>query len=188
MRLVAGLGNPGIEYQFTPHNLGFLVVDRLAEAAGVRIDRPEGQALVGLAELEGQRVMLAKPFTYVNLSGLAIQDLLQRTGEDAGSLIVILDDLALPRGFVRIRPRGSSGGHNGLKSIIGALGTQDFVRVRLGYARRKPHEDAVRHVLRRFRKSELKAVDEQLDLAADAVRTILREGVAKAMSVFNRRA
>lgn len=114
MRLIVGLGNPGIEYQFTPHNLGFLVVDRLAEAAQARVERPEGKSLIGFGDLEGQRVMFVKPLTYMNLSGIAVRDILERAGETPESLLVIVDDLALPRGTIRIRPRGSSGGHNGL--------------------------------------------------------------------------
>ncbi len=187
MRLIVGLGNPGIEYQFTPHNLGFLVVDRLAEASQARVERPEGESLIGFGELEGQRVMFVKPLTYMNLSGIAVRDILERTEEPPDSLLVIVDDLALPRGTIRIRPRGSAGGHNGLKSVIGALGTEEFTRVRLGIARDDPGSDAARHVLRQFRRAELKLIDEQLDLAADAVRMILREGVEKAMSAFNRR-
>ncbi len=187
MRLIVGLGNPGIEYQFTPHNLGFLVVDRLADIAGVRIERPEGRALVGRGELEGQPVMLAKPITYMNLSGLAVRDLLERTGETPASLIVISDELDLPPGTLRIRTGGSAGSHKGLMSIIGAVGAEDFVRVRLGIARDDPRQDATGHVLRQFRRSELKLVDEQLDRAVEAVRTILRDGPEKAMSLFNRR-
>ncbi len=186
MRLIVGLGNPGIEYQFTPHNLGFLVVDRLADEAQVRVERPEARCLIGRAELEGQPVVLAKPLTYMNLSGLAVRDLLERFGLEAAALVVVYDDLALPAGSLRVRCRGSDGGHNGVASIIGALGSEDIVRVRMGiapdYAR-----DAAQFVLRQFRRSELKQVEEQIGRAADAVRLILREGPDKAMNLFNRR-
>ncbi len=186
MRLIVGLGNPGIEYQFTPHNLGFLVVDRLAQEAGVRVERPEGRALLGPASLEGQQVALAKPLTYMNLSGLAVRDLLQRLELDAAALIIIYDDLALPAGSLRIRCRGRYGGNHGLASVIGALGTEEFVRVRLGIAPEHPREAAA-YVLRQFRRSELRQVEEQIGRAAQAVRFILREGPEKAMNQFNRR-
>jgi len=186
MRLIAGLGNPGIEYQFTPHNLGFLVIDRLAEQAGVTIDRPEGRALIGRCELEGQPVVLVKPLTYMNLSGLAVRDLLERLGLAPDALMVIYDDLALPAGSLRVRQRGSSGGNRGLQSIINALGAEEFVRVRLGIAPDHPR-DAAEFVLRPFRRAELKQVDEQIENAAFAARFVLREGPEKAMSRFNRR-
>lgn len=187
MRLIVGLGNPGIEYQFTPHNLGFLVVDRLAEGAQVRVERPEARSLLAPAQIEGQPVVLAKPLTYMNLSGLAVRDLLERLELDPGGLLVISDDLALPQGSLRVRRQGSAGGHHGLESIIGALGTEEFARVRLGIAPEHPVADAVEYVLRPFRRAELKLVDEQIEHAADAVRCIVRDGVEKAMNLFNRR-
>ncbi len=187
MRVIVGLGNPGIEYQFTPHNLGFLVVDRLAEQAQVRVERPEARCLLAQATLEGQPVVLAKPLTYMNLSGLAVRELLRRLDLDAGALVVISDDLALPQGALRIRCRGSAGGNRGLDSMIGALGTQEFLRVRLGIAPEQRRGDAAEFVLRPFRRSELKRIDEQIDRAAEAVRLILREGPEKAMTQFNRR-
>ena len=186
MRLIVGLGNPGIEYQFTPHNLGFLVLDRLAEEARVRIERPEGRSLVAKTELEGQPVLLVKPLTYMNLSGLAVRELLQRLELGPEALLVIYDELALPEGTLRIRMRGSDGGHNGVASIIGALGTEEFLRVRMGIAPDHPR-DAAQYVLRQFRKSELPKIDEQITRAADAVRLILKEGPEKAMTQFNRR-
>ena len=186
MRLIVGLGNPGIEYQFTPHNLGFLVVDRLAEEAQVRVERPEARCLIAHARLEGQDVVLAKPLTYMNLSGLAVRDLLERQEADPAALLVIYDELALPQGTLRVRERGSDGGHNGVASIIGALSTDEFLRVRLGIAP-EHRRDAAQYVLRQFRRSELKQVEEQITRAADAVRMILREGPARAMNEFNRR-
>ncbi len=187
MRVIIGLGNPGIEYQFTRHNLGFLAVDRLAEAAGVRVERLEARSLIAPAELEGQQVILAKPQTYMNLSGVAVRELLEKMELDAGSLIVISDDFALPEGSLRVRVRGSAGSHNGLKSVIGALGTQEFVRVRLGVGPGHPLGDSADFVLRPFRRSELKPMDELIDHAAEAVRFLLREGPEKAMSRYNRR-
>jgi PTH1 family peptidyl-tRNA hydrolase len=186
MRLIVGLGNPGIEYQFTPHNLGFLVVDRLAEGAGVRVERPEARALLAHAQIEGVPVVLAKPLTYMNLSGLAVGDLLARLELDPGALLAISDDIALPRGTLRIRRRGGAGGHLGLESIIGALGTEEFARLRLGVGPDHPIADAAEYVLRPFRRADLKPVDEQIERAAEAVRVFLRDGLEKAMSLFNR--
>jgi PTH1 family peptidyl-tRNA hydrolase len=186
MRLIVGLGNPGIEYQFTPHNLGFLVVDRLAEVAGVRVERPEARSLLAHAEIEGAPVVLAKPLTYMNLSGLAVRDLLGRLELDPGALLVISDDIALPRGSLRIRRRGGAGGHLGLESVIGALGTEEFARLRLGVAPDHPIADAAEFVLRPFRRADLKPVDEQIERAAEAVGVFLRDGPEKAMSLFNR--
>ena len=187
MRVIIGLGNPGIEYQFTRHNLGFLVVDRLAEAARARVERPEARCLLAHAELEGQSVVLAKPLTYVNLSGLAVRELLQVLELTPEALVVVSDELSLPEGGLRIRPHGSAGGHHGLESIIGALGTQEFLRVRLGIGPEHPVNDASDFVLRPYRRSELKRVDEQVERAAEAVLLILREGLQKAMNRFNRR-
>src|SRR6202050_5021680 len=132
MHLIVGLGNPGIEYAWTPHNLGFLVVDKLAEQAGIRVTRPEAKSLVGLGQIAGHEVVLAKPQTMMNLSGLAVRELVARTDCRPSDVIVVCDDIALPWGMLRVRERGSAGGHNGLKSVIGALGTSEFVRVRLG--------------------------------------------------------
>ena len=128
--LVVGLGNPGEEYEFTPHNLGFLVVDRLAELNAVRVSRKENMSLVGLGSIRGKRVALAKPQTYMNVSGPAVRGLLDRYGLTAAGLVVVYDELDLPWGSVRVRPKGSAAGHNGIKSLIGSLGTSEFARVR----------------------------------------------------------
>src|SRR5580704_15074512 len=132
MRLIVGLGNPGTEYEWTPHNLGFLAVDGIAERAGIRINRPESKAYVGRGELAGQEVALAKPQTFMNLSGVAVRMLLERYELDPAQMIVLVDDVDLPWGSLRIRERGSAGTHNGLKSIVGSIGTQEFLRIRLG--------------------------------------------------------
>lgn len=187
MRVIVGLGNPGIEYQFTPHNLGFLVVDRLADIAQVRMERPEARCLLARAEFDGRPVLLAKPQTYMNLSGLAVRELLDRRELEPSALIIVSDDLDLPEGVLRVRCRGGAGGHHGLESVIGALGTQEFVRVRMGIAPGHPVADGSQFVLRQFRRSELGRVDEQVQRAADAVRLILNEGPEKAMNAVNRR-
>jgi PTH1 family peptidyl-tRNA hydrolase len=188
VKLIVGLGNPGYEYSLTPHNLGFMAVDRLAEECGVDISRREGQALVARSELEGVEVVLAKPQTFMNLSGLAVERLIARYEVPVRDLIVLVDEADLPFGALRIRQRGSAGSHNGMKSIIGALQSDDFVRVRMGIQPMdRPVEDRASYVLARFRKSELEAVADLVDRAAEAVRAILRGGTQKAMNLFNRR-
>ena len=188
MKLIVGLGNPGIEYQFTPHNLGFLVVDRLAEQSGVRVSNRQCRALTGKAVIAGREVLLAKPETYMNLSGMSVRELVQEHEIDPSrDLIVIYDELDLPLGTIRIRQRGSSAGHNGMESIIGALGSDEFIRMRLGIGPDHPVKDGARYVLGQFKKSQYAAVDEELDTAAEAVRMILSAGVAQAMNQFNRK-
>ena len=187
MRLIVGLGNPGPEYAWTPHNLGFLVVDRLAEMGRVRIERPEAKSYLGLGQLAGQDVVLAKPQTHMNLSGLAVRDLLSRFECQLGEMIVLYDDVALPWGMLRIRERGSAGGHNGLKSVIGALGTDQFPRVRMGVQPDHPVGDLAAYVLRPMRKAELEIAAEMIEEAAQAVEIILTDGGPRAMNRFNKR-
>ncbi len=187
MRLIVGLGNPGPEYAWTPHNLGFLVVDRLAELGGFRAERPEGRACIGRGQLAGQEVLLAKPQTYMNVSGLAVRALLSRFECDPAEMIVIYDDVALPWGMIRIRERGRAGGHNGLKSLIGTIGTDQFTRVRLGVQPEHAVGDLAAYVLRPMRKAELEIAAEMIEQAAGAVEVILTEGVPRAMNRFNRR-
>ncbi|MGA2077236.1 MAG: aminoacyl-tRNA hydrolase [Terriglobia bacterium] len=185
--MIAGLGNPGAEYQQTPHNLGFMAVDLLARECGVELAHREAQALTAVARLEGVEVLLAKPQTYMNLSGMAVARLLEKYGLEVSDLIVLVDDAALPLGSLRIRPRGSAGGHNGLKSIIGALDSSEFVRVRMGAGPDEPIGDMMSYVLGRFHRSDLETVSEMLSQACEAVHVILREGSQKAMNRFNRR-
>lgn len=182
-----GLGNPGYEYHLTPHNLGFMAVDRLAEECGVDVSRREGQALVARTELEGVAVVLAKPQTFMNLSGLAVERLIARCEISSRDLIVLVDEAELPFGTLRIRQRGSAGGHNGMKSILGALQSDEFIRVRMGVQPGHPVEDRATYVLSRFRKSDMDAVADLVDRAAEAVRLILRDGPQRAMNQFNRR-
>ena len=187
MKLIVGLGNPGIEYQFTPHNLGFLTIDRLADDIGVEVRNRNCRALTARAAIEEQQVLLAKPETYMNLSGMAVRELVGKYEADPGKdLIVVYDELDLPLGRIRIRQRGSSAGHNGMESIIGALGTQEFLRVRLGVGPDKKVGDGAKYLLSPFRKAQLKLLDEILDAASDAVRVILKDGPAVAMNRFNR--
>lgn len=187
MRLIVGLGNPGSEYEWSRHNLGFLLIDRLASETATAVKRRECRALVGAAIIEGERTRLVKPQTYMNLSGEAVSCLLARyeIEDSAKSLIVISDDLALPFGSIRLRARGSAGGHNGLKSIIAAIGTNEFIRLRIGIQPDHPVSEARSFVLDQIRKPQRVEVEEILARAADAVRAVLRDGIAKAMSLYN---
>ena len=187
MKMIVGLGNPGYEYHLTPHNLGFMAVDSLAEEWGLELTHYEAQALTASTRVDGLEVLLAKPQTYMNLSGMAVARLLAKYGLAVGDLIVLVDDADLPLGSLRVRPRGSAGGHKGLKSIIGALDSGDFVRVRMGISPQQPIADRVSYVLGRFREADLETVTEMLRQACEAVQVILREGSQKAMNRFNRR-
>jgi PTH1 family peptidyl-tRNA hydrolase len=187
MKLIVGLGNPGPEYVWTPHNLGFLAVDRLARTAGIRVERPEAKAYVGRGMLAGHEVLLAKPQTMMNLSGLAVRDLVERHELNPAELIVLFDEVDLPWGMIRIRERGVNSTHNGLNSIIGALGTDVFARVRLGVRPEHPVADRAAYVLHAMRKAELEIAAEMVEQAAEAVELILTEGVAGAMNRFNKR-
>jgi PTH1 family peptidyl-tRNA hydrolase len=182
-----GLGNPGSEYTWTPHNLGFLAVDAIGERARIRVQRPEAKSLVGLGELAGQRVALAKPHTMMNLSGLAVRDLLERFECGPEELVVLYDDVALPWGMLRVRERGSAGSHNGLKSIIGTIGSTEFPRVRMGIQPDHPVGDLAAYVLRPMRKPDMEIAAEMAGQAAEAVELIITRGIADAMNRFNRR-
>jgi len=189
VKLIVGLGNPGIEYQFTPHNLGFLAIDRIANDCGVEVRNRQCHALTARAVMASQQMLLAKPETFMNLSGLAVRELVEKYEiRPESDLIVIYDELDFPLGTIRIRQRGSSAGHNGMNSVIGALGTQEFLRIRLGIAPERKITDGVKFVLTPFRKSQLKKVDEVLEAAVEAVSIILKEGPAAAMNRFNRKA
>jgi peptidyl-tRNA hydrolase, PTH1 family len=187
MRLIVGLGNPGIEYAWTPHNLGFLVVDKLAEQAGIRVTRPESKSYVGMGNIAGHEVVLAKPQTMMNLSGLAVRELLTRSECGPSDVIVICDDIALPWGMLRVRERGTAGGHNGLKSVISALGTKEFPRVRLGVQPEEFRGELKEYVLRQIRRDEEDLAAEEIEQGAEAVKVIVAEGIASAMNRFNRR-
>ncbi|HEY1242166.1 MAG TPA: aminoacyl-tRNA hydrolase [Bryobacteraceae bacterium] len=188
MFLVAGLGNPGEEYANTPHNLGFLVVDRLAERHSIRVTRKDSKALVGTGEIDGHPVMLAKPQTYMNLSGTSLQPLMEKHAIEVDRLIVVYDELDLGWLALKIKPKGSAAGHNGMKSVIGSLKTQDIVRVRLGIHPGRPLDSGKGFLLSPMKRSQAKELDDFVGYGADAVRSIIAEGVEKAMTRFNRRA
>ncbi|HEV2491334.1 MAG TPA: aminoacyl-tRNA hydrolase [Candidatus Acidoferrales bacterium] len=187
MRIIVGLGNPGRKYDWTPHNLGFQAVDLLAERWNIRVTRPEAQSLIGLGRIAGEEAVVAKPQTYMNSSGHAVADLLERHEADASELIVVSDEIALPWSMIRIRERGSAGGHNGLKSVIGALGTDEFLRVRLGIRPKFPVLDLATYDLSPMGKDVRKVAEEMIAGAADAVEMILADGVSRAMAKFNRK-
>ena len=188
MKLIVGLGNPGIEYQFTPHNLGFLTIDCLANECGVEVRNRQARSLTARAVISDVPVLLVKPETYMNLSGMAVRELVAKYEiNPQADLIVIYDELDLPFGSIRIRQRGSSAGHNGMKSVIGALGTQEFLRIRLGVEPEKKVVDGMKYLLSPFRKVQFKRVDELIDTAAEAVKVILKDGPAAAMNRFNRK-
>ena len=185
--LIVGLGNPGDEYANTPHNLGFMVIDRLAGSHAIRVSRKENTSLVGLGDIAGRRLALAKPQTYMNLSGPAVHGLLERYELKPDRLIVVYDELDLPWATLRIRVKGSAAGHNGVKSLIGSLGTNEFTRVRLGIDSGSPVKGA-QAVLGQFKRAQKQDVEETVGRAADAVEFIIAEGAAQAMTKYNRRA
>jgi peptidyl-tRNA hydrolase, PTH1 family len=188
MKLIVGLGNPGIEYQFTPHNIGFLAIDRIAEQCGVMVENRHCQALTARARIGKEEVLLARPETYMNLTGLSVVQLVRKYEVDAQKdLLVVYDELDLPLGTIRIRERGSTAGHKGMESVVGSLGTQEVPRMRLGIAPDHPVKDGTRYVLSQFRKSQLVCLDEMLDKAAEAVNVIVNDGIAVAMNRFNRK-
>ncbi len=186
--LVVGLGNPDPEYALSPHNIGFLVVDRLAARNGARVTRKDSRALVGQAKIEGETVLLAKPQTYMNLSGESVRPLLEKSELTPAHLVVVYDDHDLPWTALRIRRSGSAGGHHGMESVIGRIGTEEFTRVRLGIDPGGVKRAEPEYLLKPLRREQLKELDDFLDYAAQAVASIISEGAEKAMTRFNRRA
>lgn len=188
MKLIVGLGNPGIEYQFTPHNLGFLTIDRIAGDLGLEVRNRQCRAVTARAVIADQPVLLAKPETYMNLSGVSVRELVSKyEASPEADLIVIQDELDFPLGTLRIHKRRSSAGHNGIESIIGALNTKDFLRIRIGVAPERKISDGQSYLLSPMKKKELEIVDGMLDTAAEAVKVILKDGPAAAMNRFNQR-
>ena len=186
MHLIVGLGNPGEKYKNNRHNAGFMLVDLLAQRTGARFGRGARKSLACRTSIEGRPTILAKPQTYMNLSGEAVRELLVHFPSDLSRLLILYDEAALPLGVIRIRRSGSAGGHNGMKSVIQAVGGGDFPRLRLGISPGEGLPDNVKKfVLTDFRKSEREALEEMLERAADAVSTILTEGVDRAMALYN---
>jgi PTH1 family peptidyl-tRNA hydrolase len=187
MRLIVGLGNPGPEYQWTPHNLGFLAVDELANRNSIRVERPEAQALVGLGQAAGQEIILAKPQTYMNLSGNSVWRLMEKYELGPSDVLVMFDERDLPWGMIRIGERGSAGTHNGAKSVIAAVGTEEIARLRIGCGPEHRVSDLAAYVLRPMKKADLEVAAEMVSTAGDAIEMILTEGIAAAMNRYNRR-
>jgi len=183
--LVVGLGNPGKQYERTRHNLGFMLIERLAREFQTQIRREECRSLIGQAVVENQKIELVKPQTFMNLSGEAVNCLLKKDARTAKKLIVITDDLALPLGRIRLRAKGSAGGHNGLKSIIECLRSDEFIRLRIGIQPEHTISDTKRFVLDEFSKSDFETVEKVLDESVEAIRAVLTGGVEKAMAAFN---
>lgn len=180
--LIVGLGNPGPEYQRTRHNVGFDLIDKLAEGARAKLPTRRHRAVYGPATVADRPVVLAKPLTFMNLSGQAVKPLLGELSLKPDRLIVIADDLDLPLGKIRLRAQGSAGGHNGHKSLIQSLGTQDYIRLKIGIGK---GEETVDHVLSRFTPEERVDIDRALKIAADAIACVISEGVERAMGQFN---
>lgn len=187
MRLIVGLGNPDPEYHWTPHNLGFMAVDELASRGSIRVERPEGKALVGRGKLAGEDVLLAKPQTYMNLSGISVRELLAKNELSPADLLVMWDEVQLPFGTIRIDRKGSGGSHNGANSVVSAVVTQDFWRLRLGCGPDHPLSSRKEFVLRPMKKAELEVAAEMVGEAGEAVEMLLRKGIEAAMNKFNRR-
>jgi len=188
VKLIVGLGNPGPEYERTPHNLGFLTVDLLANDLHVEVGNRRCKALTARTQIGQEQVVLAKPETYMNLSGLSVRCLVEKLEiRPEADLIVIQDELDFPLGALRIHRARSSAGHNGIESIIDSLGTKDFVRIRIGVAPEYKPRDGKEYLLSPMRKPQLKALDTVLVEAADAAKMIVQEGAAAAMQRFNRK-
>lgn len=188
MYIIAGLGNPGRQYAHTRHNVGFDAIDVLAEKYNIKVENAKGRALTGSGRIEGQSVLLVKPLTYMNLSGESIRALTDFYKIDETSqLIVIYDDISLPPGQLRIREKGSAGGHNGIKSIISHLGGQEFLRIKVGVGEKPAGWDLADYVLSRFTEDDRKKVEEALERAADAAVCLMTDGVEAAMNEYNRK-
>jgi peptidyl-tRNA hydrolase, PTH1 family len=188
VKLIVGLGNPGSEYEFTPHNVGFLAIDRIAEGLKVEVRNRQCRALTARGVIADQPVLLAKPETFMNLSGVAVRELVREyDAKPESDLVVIQDELDFPLGTLRIHTRRSSAGHNGIESIIEALGTNDFWRIRVGVAPERKVSDGKEYLLAPMRKADLKVIDGMLDTVDEAVKAILKDGPAAAMNRFNRK-
>ncbi|WP_066634301.1 aminoacyl-tRNA hydrolase [Desulfolucanica intricata] len=187
MKLIVGLGNPGPEYINTRHNIGFKVIEKVAEKSGTSLYKKMFRALIGQTVFEGQKIILAKPQTYMNLSGLAVASLLSWYKLSPEELLVVYDDFNLELGRLRLRKKGSAGGHNGMKSIIRELGTDNFPRLRFGIGKpASPGPDQSSYVLGKFSTGEIRVVEEGIDTAVEAISTILSGGIENAMNKFNR--
>ena len=193
MKLIIGLGNPGRRYEKTRHNLGFMCINRLAREYNIKMNKTQGKARTGKGRLNGHEVLLARPQTYMNLSGESVKLLLNKTHTGAEELIVIHDDLDLPVGKIRVRLGGGSGGHKGINSIIQEAGTRDFYRVRIGIGRPPKfkdnieiqEDDVIDYVLSNFNQNENKIIEKSIPLASQAVVSLITEGLTATMNTYN---
>lgn len=187
MKLIVGLGNPTKEYEGTRHNIGFMAIDALAEEYGIRVDTLKHKAMIGKGMIEGQKVILAKPVTYMNLSGEAVREITDYYKIPAEDVIVIFDDISLDVGMIRIRRKGSAGGHNGIKSIISHLGTMDFPRIKVGIGAKREGQDLADYVLGRFSKVDREILTEALKDVKKAVSHMVWDEITEAMNAFNKK-
>ncbi|MDD5135875.1 MAG: aminoacyl-tRNA hydrolase [Candidatus Omnitrophica bacterium] len=187
MKIITGLGNPGLEYKGTRHNMGFEVVKALAKENGIKVNKERHFSLIGKGKIAGEDVLLVLPQTYMNLSGRAVGELMGLEPKEKRELIVVCDDINIELGRIRLKPRGSSGGHKGLASIISTLGTDDFARLRVGIATDVHRGDITNYVLSPFHRKEMRNVLHVVTLAKDALTCMLEDGLDKAMAKFNKR-
>lgn len=189
MFIIVGLGNPGREYENTRHNIGFRVIETLAEQEHIPVLEKKHRALIGKGYIGGQKVILAKPLTYMNLSGECVKELVDYYKiDEKEELFIISDDISLAPGQLRLRKKGSAGGHNGLKNIIARLGHEEFKRLKMGVGEKPEGWDLVDHVLGHFSKEDSKEIEKAVTEAADAVRMVLNDGIEAAMNHFNKKA
>ena len=187
MKCIIGLGNPGLEYRFTKHNIGFEVVKTLAKESGIKINKRLHFSLIGKGRIAGEDVLLVLPQTYMNLSGHAVGEIASHEVKDVRDLVVVCDDINIELGRIRLKSAGSSGGHKGLASIISTLGTNDFARLRVGIATDVHKGDITNYVLSPFKRKEMRNVTHVVELAKDAITTMIENGIEKAMAKFNKR-
>ncbi|RRD96508.1 aminoacyl-tRNA hydrolase [Clostridiales bacterium COT073_COT-073] len=185
MKIIVGLGNPGMQYVATRHNIGFEVIERLAYETGIRLDKRKFKAIFGQGQIAGEKVILMQPQTYMNLSGESVRAVMDFYSLTPREVVVVYDEISLDLGQLRIREKGSAGGHNGMKNIIAHLGTQEFIRFRVGVGPQTPGMDSADFVLRRFNKEEMKIAIEMALKTAEAVEAYLRNGIEYAMNHFN---
>lgn len=185
MKIIVGLGNPTREYEGTRHNVGFSVIYNISDAYGIKVDTKKHKALIGKGVIEGEKVILAMPMTYMNLSGESVRELIDYYKCDVDDLIVIYDDISLDVGKLRIRGKGSAGGHNGIKNIISHLGTQEFARIKVGVGEKPKHMDLADYVLGKFNKDEQVLIRDASDRARQAVVSMITESIDTAMNKFN---
>jgi len=183
--IIVGLGNPGKEYEKTRHNVGFMAIDKLAGKYSIEITKEKHKALIGTGIIEGEKVILVKPQTFMNLSGEAASEVMNFYKEDLKNFIVVFDDIDLPVGTIRIKERGSAGTHNGVKSLVNELGSQEFKRVKVGIGSNKGKMDLVSYVLGKFSTEELNEIEKSTDKAVNAIEIMIKDGVAKAMNDYN---